>query len=99
MLVALEAMTRQSVARRHWSNRFDILNLKEDHAMEFAGLMKVAILVLVLAIPISIVFLVYRTLFTGLNSIKASRDADNSSAENASQEHTDENKSSAKDAM
>lgn len=63
--------------------------------MEFAGLMKVVILVLVLAIPISIVFLVYRTLFTGLNSIKESRDADNSSDKNANQEHTEGNKPSA----
>ncbi len=66
--------------------------------MEFAGLMKVVILVLVLAVPISIVVLIYRTLFTGLNSIKASGAADVSSDENVNQEHTEGNKPSAKDA-
>jgi hypothetical protein len=83
----------------HWSNCFNILNLKEDPTMEFAGVMKVLILVLVLAVPISIVFLVYRTLFSGLNSIKASRDADSYSDKNVSQEHTEGNKPSAKDAV
>jgi len=67
--------------------------------MHFAGLMKVVILVLVLAVPISIVFLVYRTLFTGLNSIVISRKRDNSSDENVNQEHIEGNKPSEKDAV
>ncbi len=42
--------------------------------MEIAGYLKVLILFFALAVPISIVFLVYRTLFSGLNSIsKTSR--------------------------
>ncbi len=41
--------------------------------MEIAGYLKVMILFFALAIPISIAFLVYRTLFTGLNSISPSR--------------------------
>ena len=67
--------------------------------MEFAGYLKVVILILVLAVPISIVFLVYRTLFSGLNSIKASRNPDVASDANVNQEHAEDNKPSEKDAI
>jgi hypothetical protein len=49
------------------------LNLKENRTMEIAGYLKVVIVLFALAIPISIAFLVYRTLFSGLNSISKTR--------------------------
>jgi hypothetical protein len=44
--------------------------------MEIHGFLKVIILVFVLIIPISIAYLVYRTLFSGLNSISSSKKTD-----------------------
>lgn len=64
--------------------------------MEFAGYLKVFILLFALAIPISIVFLVYRTLFSGLRSIPASRNPATTSADTGETEHIqDQNKESA----
>ena len=44
--------------------------------MELHGFMKIIILVFALIVPITIVILVYRTLFSGLNSIPSSRNPD-----------------------
>ena len=41
--------------------------------MELHGFLKIIILVFALMIPISIAFLVYRTLFSGLDSISSSK--------------------------
>ncbi|MGB7598643.1 MAG: hypothetical protein WBM09_13860 [Gallionella sp.] len=60
--------------------------------MEFAGYLKVFILLFALAIPISIVFLVYRTLFSGLRSIPSSRNPGNTSADTAEAEHAHDQK-------
>lgn len=44
--------------------------------MELHGLMKAIILIFALAVPIAIATLVYRTLFSGLNSITSSKMSD-----------------------
>lgn len=44
--------------------------------MELHGFLKIIILVFALIVPISIAFLLYRTLFSGLNSISSSRNHD-----------------------
>ena len=44
--------------------------------MEIHGLMNVVILIFALAVPIAIATLVYRTLFSGLNSIPSSKISD-----------------------
>jgi Domain of unknown function (DUF4834) len=44
--------------------------------MEIHGFLKIIILVFVLVIPISIAYLVYRTLFSGLDSISSSKKTD-----------------------
>jgi hypothetical protein len=44
--------------------------------MELPGFLKAIILVFVLIIPISIAYLAYRTLFSGLNSISSSKNPD-----------------------
>ena len=58
--------------------------------MEFAGYLKIIILIFALAIPISIVFLVYRTLFSGLRSIPSSRNPVTTSADTVETEHAQE---------
>jgi hypothetical protein len=60
--------------------------------MEFAGYMKIVILVFALAIPISIAFLVYRTLFSGLNSISKTRRPLNMPEDAAEPEQAQSNK-------
>ena len=54
--------------------------------MEMNGFLKVVILILALAIPLSIVFLVYRTLFSGLNSISSSKNHESVADDAAKQE-------------
>ena len=59
--------------------------------MELPGFLKVLILIFALLVPISIVYLVYRTLFSGLNSISSSKKTDpktnNSENSEQSQSH------------
>jgi len=69
------------------------LNLKENRTMEIAGYLKIIIVLFALAVPISIVFLVYRTLFSGLNSISSSRRPANVTEDAAEPEQAQNNKS------
>jgi hypothetical protein len=48
-------------------------NLKEKSTMEMSGYLKVVIVFFALAVPISIAFMVWRTLFAGLNSISTTK--------------------------
>jgi hypothetical protein len=56
--------------------------------MEIHGFMKVVILVFALLVPISIAFLVYRTLFSGLRSISTTEKPAESATETANPEQT-----------
>lgn len=49
------------------------LNLKESSTMPDSLFFKVVIVLFALAVPISIAFMVWRTLFAGLNSISTTK--------------------------
>jgi hypothetical protein len=64
---------------------------KENPTMEFEAYFKAIILFLALAVPIAIVILVYRTLFSGLHSIPKERAT---SLEDAEDTENNQNKQS-----
>jgi len=55
--------------------------------MEITGYLKVIIVCFAVAIPVTVVFLVYRIVFAGLNSIPSSRRAVNADEETADPEN------------
>lgn len=61
--------------------------------MEITGYLKVIIVCFAVAIPVTVVFLVYRIVFAGLNSIPASRRAVNADEETANPESALDSKS------
>lgn len=60
--------------------------------MEFAGFMKIAILVFALLVPVVIVISVYKTLFSGLRSIPASKKQANAANDETMPEQTQNQK-------
>jgi len=61
--------------------------------MEITGYLKVIIVCFAVAIPVTVVFLVYRIVFAGLNSIPTSRRAVNADEETANPENALDSKS------
>jgi len=61
--------------------------------MEITGYLKVIIVFFAVAIPVTVVFLVYRIVFSGLNSIPSSRRAVNADEETANPENALDSKS------
>lgn len=54
--------------------------------MEITGYLKVIVIIFAVAIPISVVFLVYRIVFSGLDSVRSSRRAVNTDEETTDSE-------------
>jgi hypothetical protein len=66
--------------------------------MELHGFLKIIIILFALAVPIAIATLVYRTLFSGLNSIPSSRRSDIAASDAEKQEQIQNQKQVEKDA-
>jgi hypothetical protein len=66
--------------------------------MELHGFLKIIIILFALAVPIAIATLVYRTLFSGLNSIPSSRKSDITASDAEKQEQIQNQKLAEKDA-
>lgn len=66
--------------------------------MELHGFLKIIIILFALAVPIAIATLVYRTLFSGLNSIPSSRRSDIAASDAERQEQIQNQKQVEKDA-
>jgi hypothetical protein len=71
---------------------------KENHPMEIHGYMKIIIIIFALAVPIAIATMVYKTLFSGLNSIPSSRKSDIAASDAEKQEQIQNQKQVEKDA-
>jgi hypothetical protein len=71
---------------------------KENHPMEIHGYMKIIIIIFALAVPIAIATMVYRTLFSGLNSIPSSRKTDIAASDAEKQESVQNQKQAEKEA-
>jgi len=66
--------------------------------MELHGFLKIIIILFALAVPIAIATLVYRTLFSGLNSIPSSRKSDIAASDAEKQEPVQNQKQAEKEA-
>jgi hypothetical protein len=66
--------------------------------MELHGFLKIIIIVFALAVPIAIATLVYKTLFSGLNSIPSSRRSDIAASDAEKREQIQNQKQVEKDA-
>jgi len=66
--------------------------------MEIHGYMKIIIIVFALAVPIAIATMVYKTLFSGLNSIPSSRKSDIAASDAEKQEPVQNQKQAEKEA-